>query len=76
MERTLAIGDGEIRHRLRDRKVKKLMLWREGDDDDEPGGSQRSHGVESALPSARIHVELSVATLFWRREAREYVSKT
>lgn len=26
MELPLAIGDGEIRYRLRDRKVKKLML--------------------------------------------------
>lgn len=68
MERPLAIGDGEIRHRLRDRGVKGTMTTSLAVAD--------AVMVSNLIPSSRIRFELSVATRFWRREAREYVSRT
>lgn len=68
MEQPFAIANGEIR-RLRAGTARRSGRWREADDDDGPGGSQRSHDVHLLGPSARIHVELSVARLSCRPEA-------
>ncbi|MER9770330.1 hypothetical protein NKJ09_30545 [Mesorhizobium sp. M0189] len=72
---SIAIANGEIRCRLRAGTARRSSRWREASDDDGPGGSQRSHDVHQLGPSARIHVELSVARLSCRPEAPEACPK-
>ncbi|MES0138983.1 FixH family protein [Mesorhizobium sp. M0016] len=58
MEQPFGIANGEIRCRLRG-TARRSSPRREADDDDGPGGSQRSHDVHLLGPSARMHIEWS-----------------